>query len=101
MARKIAPRIRVLSLAILLFPLPALADMVHFDFDAVQSPAKKGIAAPAIEAYMESLYGFDVSVSLNTAVVRGRSITIANSPYSLAGTAGDGDAYLTTVRVKA
>ena len=100
MARKLAPRIRVWSLAILLFPLPAFAEMVHFDFDAIQSPAKKGIAAPAIEAYMESLYGFDVSVSLNTAVVRGRSITIANSLHSLAGTAADGDAYLTAGKGK-
>jgi hypothetical protein len=75
--------------------------MVHFDFDAIQSPAKKkGIAAPAIEAYMESLYGFDVSVSLNTAVVRGRSITIANSLHSFSGTAADGDAYLTAGKGK-
>ena len=100
MSRKNTSRISLWLLTFLVFPLAALADMVHFDFDAIQTPAKKGIASPAIEAYMESLYGFDVSVSLNTAVVRGRSITIANSLYSFSGTAGDGDAYLTTGKGK-
>ena len=95
MARKIAPRIPAWFLALLFSPVSAYADMVHFDFDSIQSARKKQSAAPAIEAYMEGLSGYDISVSFNTAVVRGRSITIPNAALNLASTAGDGDAYLT------
>lgn len=47
---------------------PARADTVYFDFNQLQS-SPKGSSAPLIEAYMETLYGSDVAVSINTTIV--------------------------------
>lgn len=76
------------------------ASMVFFDFDALQSPSKKGIAAPAIEAYMEELFGSDVSVSQNTTAVGSRFLRSLNSRHSLSSTLSVGNSYLTTGKGK-
>jgi PEP-CTERM motif len=69
------PKILIATLSFLatvLFVAPtAFADsMVLFDFDDIHSPKKK-IKAVDIEAYMEELFGADVSVSRNTTAIRG------------------------------
>jgi hypothetical protein len=45
-----------------------------FDFDSIQSTSKKGAGGATVEAYMEGLYGSNLSVSQKTAAVRGPSI---------------------------
>ena len=54
-------------LAILLADRPAIAaSMVLFDFDQIQSHSKKGVNASDIEAYMEGLFGSDITLSQKT-----------------------------------
>src|SRR6266568_7994758 len=54
-------------LAILLADRPALAaSMVLFDFDQIQSHSKKGVDASDVEAYMEGLFGSDITLSQKT-----------------------------------
>jgi hypothetical protein len=40
--------------------------MVLFDFNQIHSQSKKGVNASDVEAYMEGLFGSDISVSQNT-----------------------------------
>jgi hypothetical protein len=58
----------LLVLILLQSSTPARADTVYFDFNQLQS-LPKGSSAPLIEAYMERLYGSDIAVSTNTAIV--------------------------------
>ena len=54
-------------LTVLLADRPALAaSMVLFDFDQIQSHSKKGVNASDIEAYMEGLFGSDITLSQKT-----------------------------------
>ena len=54
-------------LTVLLTDRPALAaSMVLFDFDQIQSHSKKGVNASDIEAYMEGLFGSDITLSQKT-----------------------------------
>jgi PEP-CTERM motif-containing protein len=72
----------------LLVGRPVFAGMVSFDFDEIQSPSKKGAAAPAIELYMEGLFGSDLSVSQNAAFGRraGSAVgTLLQSPSTALG----------------
>jgi hypothetical protein len=43
--------------------------MVLFDFNQIQSQSRKSVNAYAVEAYMEGLFGSDISVSQNTTAV--------------------------------
>jgi hypothetical protein len=61
----------------------AVAEMVVFDFDGIQSLSQKGSSAPAIELYMEGLFGSDVTVSPNTAL--GRTGAVLQSPSTALG----------------
>jgi len=57
-------------LTVLLADRPALAaSMVLFDFDQIQSHSKKGVNASDIEAYMEGLFGSDMTLSQKTTAV--------------------------------
>jgi len=60
-------------LTALLMPTQA-SSMTVFDFDSIQSTSKKGAGGASVEAYMEGLYGSNLSVSQKTAAVRGPSI---------------------------
>ena len=74
----------LLFLAILLFSAPsAFANsMVLFDFDDIHSPKKK-IKVADIEAYMEGLFGADLSVSPNTTAIRGgNSLNLLHSAFA-------------------
>jgi hypothetical protein len=42
------------------------ASMVLFDFDQIQSHSKKGVTASNVEAYMEGLFGSDITLSQKT-----------------------------------
>ena len=54
-------------LTVLIYDRPAFADgMVLFDFNQIHSQSKKGVNASDVEAYMEGLFGSDISVSQNT-----------------------------------
>ncbi len=54
-------------LTVLLADRPALAaSMVLFDFDQIQSHSKKGVNASDVEAYMEGLFGSDITLSQKT-----------------------------------
>lgn len=66
------------------FPLVLLAanpssaaSMVVFDFENIQSSSKKGPRASDIEAYMEDLFGANLTVSSNT-VASGSRPSVAN-----------------------
>jgi hypothetical protein len=57
-------------LAVLLADRPVLAaSMVLFDFDQIQSHSKKGANASDVEAYMEGLFGSDITLSQKTSAV--------------------------------
>jgi PEP-CTERM motif len=57
-------------LTVLFFQPSAFAgSMVVFDFDDIHSQSKKGVNAVDIEAYMEGLFGSDLSVSQNTTAI--------------------------------
>ena len=63
---------KIIQLVALIFITPltyraGFADMVSFNFDDIQSQARKGPNAADIEVYMEGLFGSDISVSQNTA----------------------------------
>jgi PEP-CTERM motif-containing protein len=68
----------------------AFADMVSFDFDDIQSQSKKGPNASDVEAYMEALFGDNVSVSQNTGVGKAGASLLQGSSSSL----GISDGYL-------
>jgi PEP-CTERM motif-containing protein len=71
MMPKILIRTLLFFLTVLFFEPSAFANsMVLFDFDEIQSQSKKGIKAADIEAYMEGLFGADLSVSQNTTAIR-------------------------------
>jgi PEP-CTERM motif len=54
-------------LTVLVYDRPAFADgMVLFDFNQIYTQSKKGANASDIEAYMEGLFGSNISVSQNT-----------------------------------
>jgi hypothetical protein len=61
----------LLFLATVLFFAPSAfaTGMVVFEFDDIHSQSKKGIKAADIEAYMEGLFGADLSVSRNTTAI--------------------------------
>jgi PEP-CTERM motif-containing protein len=69
---------------------PGFADMVSFDFDGIQSQSKKGPNASDVEAYMEALFGDNVSVSQNTGVGKAGVSLFQGSSSSL----GISDGYL-------
>jgi hypothetical protein len=60
----------LLFLAVLFADRPALAaSMVLFNFDQIQSHSKKGANASDVEAYMEGLFGSDITLSQKTSAV--------------------------------
>jgi hypothetical protein len=60
----------ILILSALFFDRSALAaSMVLFDFDQIQNHSKKGVNASNVEAYMEGLFGSDITVSQKTTAV--------------------------------
>jgi hypothetical protein len=67
----------------LLFAPSAFANsMVLFDFDDIHSQKKK-VTAADIEAYMEGLFGADLSVSSNTTAIRaGNSLNLLHSQFA-------------------
>jgi hypothetical protein len=70
MVPKISIRTLLFFLTVLFFERSAFATgMVIFDFDDVHSQSKKGVNAVDIEAYMEGLFGADLSVSRNTTAI--------------------------------
>jgi hypothetical protein len=70
MVPKILIRTLLFFLTVLFFEPSAFATgMVIFDFDDVHSQSKKGVNAVDIEAYMEGLFGSDLSVSRNTTAI--------------------------------
>ena len=57
-------------LTVLIYDRPAFAEgMVLFDFNQIHSQSKNGVNASDVAAYMEGLFGSDVSVSQNTTAV--------------------------------
>jgi PEP-CTERM motif len=91
MMPKILIRTLLFFLTVLFFEPSAFANsMVLFDFDEISSQSKKGINAADIEAYMEGLFGADLSVSQNTTVIRSGE----NSLNLLQSSAGLNDGYL-------
>ena len=57
-------------LTVLIYDRPAFSEsMVLFDFNQIHSQSKKGVSASDVEAYMEGLFGSDISVSQNTMAV--------------------------------
>ena len=54
------------TLLVLFSQRAVFADMVSFDFDNISGQGKKGPKAGDIEAYMEGLFGSNITVSLNT-----------------------------------
>jgi PEP-CTERM motif len=67
---KILIRTLLFFLTALFFqPSAFAASMVVFDFDDIHSQSKKGVKAVDIEAYMEGLFGADLSVSRNTTAI--------------------------------
>ena len=68
--------------------------MVSFDFDYIQSHSKKGVNASDIEVYMEGLFGSDITVSQNTAVVKSTGSNTLNFPNSPSASLNGNDAYL-------
>jgi PEP-CTERM motif len=79
------PKTLIRTLLFLVTPLffapSAFANsMVLFDFDDIHSPKKK-VKAADIEAYMEGLFGADLSVSPNTTAIRGgNSLNFLHGP---------------------
>jgi hypothetical protein len=67
MMSKILIRTMLFFVTVLFFEPSAFAtSMVVFDFDGIHSQSKKGANAADIEAYMERLFGADLTVSRNT-----------------------------------
>jgi hypothetical protein len=93
MSRRIALRVFFVLIALCFYRAGFAASMVLFDFDHLHSDSKKGITAPAIEAYMEGLFGSDISVSRNTTAVNNNG-TITNFSQRLSETLGGSDSYL-------
>jgi len=93
MSRRIALRVFFVLIALCFYRAGFAASMVLFDFDHLHSDSKKGITAPTIEAYMEGLFGSDISVSRNTTAVNNNG-TITNFSQRLSGTLGGSDSYL-------
>jgi PEP-CTERM motif len=92
MMPKILIRTLLFFLTVLFFEPSAFANsMVLFDFDEISSQSKKGIKAADIEAYMEGLFGADLSVSQNTTAIRSgeNSLNLLQS-----SSAGLNDGYL-------
>ena len=57
-------------LTVLIYDRQAFANgMVLFDFNQIHSQSKNGVNASDVEAYMEGLFGSDISVSQNTTAV--------------------------------
>jgi hypothetical protein len=75
------------------------ASMVLFDFDQIHSQSKKGVTGSDIEAYMEGLFGSDISVSRNTTAVNDNG-TISNSSQRLSDTRTGSNSYLKVGRGK-
>jgi hypothetical protein len=70
MMAKTITRTLLFFLSVLFFePSAFAASMVLFDFDEIHSQSKK-VKATDIEAYMEGLFGADISVSQNTTALR-------------------------------
>jgi hypothetical protein len=69
------------------------ASMVLFDFDQIHSQSTKGVTGSDIEAYMEGLFGSDISVSRNTTAVNNNG-TISNSSQRLSETLAGSNSYL-------
>jgi hypothetical protein len=81
MMPKILIRTLLFFLTVLFFEPSAFASsMVVFDFDDIHSP-KKRVKAVDIEAYMEELFGADLSVSQNTTAIG----SIGGNSLNLAG----------------
>jgi hypothetical protein len=82
MMPKILIRILLFLATVLFFAPSAFANsMVLFDFDDIHSQ-KKNVKAADIEAYMEGLFGADLSVSRNTTAIRsigGNSLNLLHS----------------------
>jgi hypothetical protein len=90
MMPKIMIRTLLFFLTVLFFEASAFANsMVLFDFDDIHSP-KKNIKAVDIEAYMEGLFGADISISSNTKAIRSSSSNLLHS-----SAAGFNSGYLT------
>jgi hypothetical protein len=66
--------------------------MVVFDFDDIHSQSKKGVNAVDIEAYMQGLFGADLSVSRNTTAIGSIGGTSSNLLHS--SSAGLNNGYL-------
>ena len=92
MMPKILIRTLLFFLTVLFFEPSAFASsMVVFDFDDIHSP-KKRVKAADIEAYMEGLFGADLSVSRNTTAIG--SIGGSSSNRLESSSAGLNNAYL-------
>lgn len=96
MMPKILIRTLLFFLTVLFFEPSAFANsMVLFDFDEIHSQSKKGIKAADIEAYMEGLFGADLSVSQNTT-----AIPSGGNSLNLLQSSGLNDGYLKVGRGK-
>ena len=69
MSRRIALRVIFVLIALCLDRAGFAASMVLFDFDQIHSESKKGVNAFDVEAYMEGLFGSDITLSQKTTAV--------------------------------
>lgn len=72
----------------------AMADMVVFDFDDIQTQSRRGATASDIEVYMEGLYGSDITVSPNATAVRSSGRNTLNFPNSPTASLNGNGGYL-------
>jgi PEP-CTERM motif len=90
---KVLIRTLLFFLTVLFFqPSAFAASMVVFDFDDIHSQSKKGVNAVDIEAYMQGLFGADLSVSRNTTAIGSIGGTSSNLLHS--SSAGLNNGYL-------
>jgi hypothetical protein len=93
MSSRIGLRVILVFIALFFDRVGFAASMVVFDFDQIHSQSKKGITGSDIEAYMEGLFGSDISVSRNTTAVNNNG-AISNSSQRLSETLTGSDSYL-------